>query len=142
MNTLPSLDTLKSQARALRAALEASSPVSHSQSLELVAKQHGFRDWNTLHAALGNRTAPRRYQIGQQISGRYLGHPFEARIRAVRERADGWIALDLKFDEPIDVVEFENFSNFRSYVNCTVDAQGRTFEKTSDGQPHVMLNLG
>tara|TARA_R110002124_G_scaffold14527_7_gene64550 strand:- start:1636 stop:2064 length:429 start_codon:yes stop_codon:yes gene_type:complete len=141
MNTLPTVDTLKQQARALRAALEPTTPVSHSQSLELVARQHGYRDWNTLFARLGNQHPAPRFAIGQFVNGRYLGHPFRARIRAVRERADGWFALDLKFDAPIDVVQFKNFSNYRSYVSCTVNGLGRTFEKTSDGQPHVVLDL-
>jgi len=141
MNTLPSLETLKTQARALRNALEVTAPISFSQLLELIAKQNSYRDWNTLFATLGNRPPAPKFSIGVFVTGAYLVHPFRARIRGVRERADGWFALDLKFDAPIDVVKFEAFSNFRSYVNCNVHRLGRTFEKTSDGQPHVVLNL-
>ncbi len=50
--TLPSLDTLKTQARRLRAELTKSgTAIGHSAALELLAKQQGFKDWNTLHAA-------------------------------------------------------------------------------------------
>ena len=55
---LPALDGLKEQARRLRAALGSEGQtLSHSKALELVAAQHGFRDWNTLHAHIGNRGA-------------------------------------------------------------------------------------
>jgi len=57
----------------------------------------------------------------------------------VRARADGWFALNLKFETPIDVVRFPAFSSFRSYVNCTIGPDGCTVEKTSDGRPHVVL---
>ncbi len=42
----------KQQARRLRTALaESGTPVSHGQALDLVARLHGHRDWNTLSAA-------------------------------------------------------------------------------------------
>jgi hypothetical protein len=44
----------KSMAKALRAALaERHIDISHSDSLELVARQYGLHDWNTLAARLG-----------------------------------------------------------------------------------------
>jgi len=56
---LPPLNALKDQARRLRSRLEANGEtIGHSKALELIAAQHGFNDWNTLHAALGNRSGP------------------------------------------------------------------------------------
>lgn len=53
---LPALEGLKEQAKRLRAALEEQGQtITHSKALELIAAQHGFRDWNTLHASVGNR---------------------------------------------------------------------------------------
>jgi hypothetical protein len=47
----PTLDALKGQAKRLRAALAADGDlISHCEALELIAKQNGYRDWNTLHA--------------------------------------------------------------------------------------------
>ncbi len=58
MNTthqLPTLDALKSQAKRLRTELaHAGTELGHSRALELMAKQYGYKDWNTLHAAVGN----------------------------------------------------------------------------------------
>lgn len=57
--TDPTLDTVKAEAKALRQALRAEGKVvSHAQSLELIARQHGARDWNTLHARLRQRSTP------------------------------------------------------------------------------------
>ena len=51
MTTYPSIDELKAQARRLRQAMaERGDDMSHSTALELIAKQHGLRDWNTLSA--------------------------------------------------------------------------------------------
>jgi len=49
----PSIDNAKSMARRLRAAMEARGlATTHSDTLELVAAQLGFRDWNMASAAL------------------------------------------------------------------------------------------
>jgi ATP-dependent Clp protease ATP-binding subunit ClpA len=49
-------DELKSMAKALRKALQQRHglEISHSEALELVAHQHGLRDWNTLAAQAGD----------------------------------------------------------------------------------------
>lgn len=136
-----SLDDLKSQARSLRQALTASGhAVSHSQSLELLARQMGHRDWNTLHATVGN-TQPSPYQLGQQIRGTYLGQRFTGEIIGLREMADGArYHVTLRFDAPVDVIRFESMTNLRSQITAIVDRRGVTAEKTSDGQPHLVLD--
>ncbi len=47
--------------------------------------------------------------------------------------------MTLDLAEPVDVVTFDSFSNFRSRVRKAVDAYGRSFDKTSDGEPHLVL---
>ena len=143
MTTIPhTVDTLKAQARALRQALsKAGSDVTHSQSLELLARQHRLKDWNTLHAKASKTEAP-RFQMGQRVAGRYLGKRFDGEIIAVsgfsgREQ----VRLTIRFDQPIDVVAFEGLSSLRSRVNAVVGRDGRTLEKTSDGRPHLELDL-
>ncbi|PTM94282.1 glyoxalase superfamily protein [Mycoplana dimorpha] len=139
---LPSLDGLKDQARRLRARLAAEDqPISHSRALELVAAQYGYRDWNTLHAAVGNRPPFDPWQLGSRVHGHYLGQPFDAKVLGVQALTTepGRYRLVLHFDEPVDVVAFESFSAFRQRVSCTVDETGRTAAKTSDGRPHLEL---
>lgn len=57
------IDDAKAQAKALRAALQAQgTAISHALSLEMIAKQHGARDWNTStpgwHGAMRLQTWP------------------------------------------------------------------------------------
>lgn len=139
--TLPSPEAAKTQAKALRSALSAQGQdISHSQSLELVAKTLGFKDWNTLHAKIGN--APRSpVALGQIIQGRYLQQPFVAEVLGVTQLSDGRYSVTLHLAEAVDVVTFDSFSNFRSRITKVIGADGRAFDRTSDGVPHLEIDL-
>ena len=140
---IPSIESLKAQARKLRADLaNTGNPVSHSRALELVAHQHGYKDWNTIHAAAGNRPSGPPVYLGQAVSGRYLGHPVSGQVIGIHSRIDpGRWRVTLQLDEPVDVVKFDSFSAYRSRINATIDMDGTTLEKTSDGAPHLRLDL-
>ena len=140
---LPSLEDLKDQARRLRDALaRQGSHVNHAKSLELIAGQHGFRDWNTLHARIGNRPPPRKVlALGDRVSGHYLGQAFTGTIIALQTltSAQGLQRVTFDFDDAVDVITFESWSAFRKRVTCTLNEDGRTAEKTSNGRPHMVL---
>lgn len=141
VHALPTLDAAKAQAKALRASLAAEGrEITHSAALELIAKSHGLKDWNTLHAAIGN-TPPPPTMLGQIVEGRYLNQPFTAEVLGITQLSEGRFEITLHLAEPVDVVTFDSFSNFRSRVRKTVDASGRSFDKTSDGTPHLVLRL-
>jgi hypothetical protein len=133
-------DQAKARARELRAELAAAgTPVSHSEALECVAKELGYRDWNTASARLSNMPEV-VLQVGDQVAGRYLKQAFDGRVLAVREMAGGTaFEVTLEFDEPVDVVEFESFSNFRQRITMTISPAGVSFTKTSDGVPHLVV---
>ncbi|WP_153770968.1 glyoxalase superfamily protein [Labrenzia sp. CE80] len=141
LSTLPPLSELKAQAKRLRAALPAATdaPLNHGQSLDLVARQYGFRDWNTLHAAKGN--APNiQLSLGQKVSGTYLHQAFQGEIvSAAKVGPSDRTRITIVFDEPVDVVSFDSFSAFRQRVTVTLGNDGKTAEKTSDGVPHMQL---
>lgn len=141
--SLPSLGDIKAQARRLRARLQADGQsIGHSRSLELIAHQYGFRDWNTLHAAVDHRPAACPVALGARVRGRYLGQPFTGEVIGVLALTPpGRFRITLVFDEPVDVVSFESFSAFRRRVTCTIDGRGVTAERTSDGQPQLRLDL-
>ncbi len=84
---LPTIAAAKSQAVALRARLGAGS-LSHSAALEWVAQAHGFGDWNTFRATLRVEPSP-PWSIGDRVSGRYLGHGFEAPFLMSPRQAKG-----------------------------------------------------
>lgn len=139
---LPSRDALKVQAKRLRTSLsEAGTPLSHSKALEAVARQWGFRDWNSMSAAsqVSEATPAPTWQVGQHVTGTYLGHAFTGRLKSVSQHGEMHTRITLVFDTPVDVVSSDKFSALRRQINATINAQGRTVEKTSDGQPHLIL---
>lgn len=140
--TLPSLSALKDQAKHLRALLAAAgNEIGHSRSLELIAAEYGYRDWNTLHAAASDRPPFNRWTLGSRVKGHYLGQPFEGEILAAQALTaqSGRYRLTFRFDVPVDVVTFESFSAFRQRVTATIDETGRTVERTSNGRPQLEL---
>ena len=141
--TLPPLESLKDQAKRLRSTLgEQGTTLSHSQSLELMAQQHGFRDWNTLRARAESNAPVDRLRVGDLIAGTYLGQAFTGRILGLSAYGDdGHYHIRMHFDEAVDVVTFDSFSSFRQRVRGVVDRFGRSPRKTSNGQPHIELKL-
>jgi hypothetical protein len=116
--------TLKDQARRLRSRVltpQAIASATLAKRSSLIAAQYGFNDWNTLHAALGNRLRTgKRLTPGARVTGAYLGQPFSARVswgsrRSHRRR--GAIRVSLDLDQAVDVVTFDSFSSFRKRVN-------------------------
>lgn len=135
------LPTLKREAKQLRAELAASgSPVTQAQALERVAHNHGARDWNTL-SALSRRNAPDTpVMIGQRVRGRYLGQSFVADVIGLTDTGHNeQYRVTLHLDAPVDVVEFDSFSNFRQRVTCVIGADGVSPACRSDGTPHLDL---
>ncbi|KAA1177957.1 hypothetical protein FP026_22405 [Rhizobium tropici] len=142
--TYPSIDELKAQARRLRQAMaERGDDMSHSMALELVAKQHGLRDWNTLSALAtkSNDGPDAPFDVGSAVRGRYLNQPFTGKVLAMSAKSGGLYRITIHFDEPVDVVEFESFSAFRQRINAQVDADGISPRKTSNGVPHLVLDV-
>ena len=137
---LPSIETLKAQARALRQQLaRGGETISHSHALEALARQHGFRNWNTLCATAPETRRNSGFNLGDEVGGTYLGQPFTGEVIGAQRLANGLTRLTIAFDEPVDVVSFEGFSNFRKRVNCIVDADGVSPAKLSGGAPQMRL---
>jgi len=166
---LPSLEILKQQAKRLRQQLNGSGSgsgsgtsgsgsgtsgsgngngngsdqaISHSQALELLAHQFGYRDWNTLHAAAGNQPAGPPVILGARVSGHYLERPFVGEVVAVQSMSHrDQFRTTVNFDKPVDVVKFEGWSAHRKRVSSQIDRQGRSPQKTSNGVPLMVLDL-
>lgn len=133
------IDDAKAQAKALRAALQVQGiAISHAQALELIAKQHGARDWNTLHARLALRNAPPELALSDRVRGRYLGQSFTGQIIGLSGPAS-YRQISIRFDTPVDVVRFESFSNLRRQIKATINEHGRSHYHTSDGEPQLIV---
>lgn len=136
---IPSRDVLKAQAKTLRRDMAArGQSISHAEALETIAHQWGARDWNTISAQSAKATPG--WAPGMRVAGRYLGHPFEGVVKAARQSSAGFWSVTLRFDAAIDVVASDKFSAFRRQVNATLNSAGHSPQKTSDGQPHLVVH--
>jgi hypothetical protein len=136
-----SLLEAKAIARRLRAQRGAEgSLISHGKALELVARHHGFRDWNTFRAVAGSGP-PRNWSPGGRLRGRYLSQPFAATVLDADAVRPGWYRLVLDLDQAVDVVTFAGFSNHRRRIRGVVGPAGETRERTSDGCPLLVVTI-
>ena len=127
---LPPIKELKQQAKRLRERLAQDGDfISHSEALELIAHQHGHKDWNTLYAAVGNRPILPVLAPGAQVTGRYLSQPFAGEIIGVTKLTGDRHRLTIAFDQAVDVVKFDSFSAFRQRVSCVINKYGESAEK-------------
>ena len=135
----PSIQTLKAEARALRdERMLAGTPLGQGQALEEVARQHGYRDWNTASAMLPERLAV-PVQVGQRVKGSYLSRPFTGMVLGVQLLSDmRHYEVTVKFDKPVNVSKFD-WPMERHRVRATVDVTGVSPARTSDGEPHMRL---
>lgn len=140
---LPAITTLKAQAKRMREKLRSDGQtIGHSQSLEIIARQLGYKDWNTLFAAAGNQLPECPFGIGQRVSGAYLGQAFEGQILGLTQlQTQGRYRVTVDFDEPVDVVTFASFSAFRKRVSATINTDGLSPQKTSNGKSQMQLHV-
>jgi len=137
---LPTLAQIKAQAKRLRQLMaDEGVDVGHSQALELIADNHGYRDWNTLSAQLKKTQPP--VAIGDWVKGHYQGQSFGAEVRSVQAERLGYWRLGLQLEQPMDVVTSSRFSSMRRHLQATVDQQGVTSERLSSGEPLLRLQL-
>lgn len=136
----PSAQTLKSEARALRAQREqAGESLSHGNALELVARAHGYRDWNTARAALPDRVAT-PWQVGARVKGLYLDQPFTGMLVGVQLHGDmQHYTVTVVFDEPVNVTPTFMFAAYRHRVVSTVDIHGISNAMRGNGNPQMVL---
>lgn len=131
---------LKAEARLWRTEqAQAGHPATHAQALEMVARFHGFRDWNTASGVLPVTRGP-AFSVGQRMRGAYLKQPFTGTLIGVAALGAGdMFRLTVQFDDPVDVVTFESFSAYRRRVEATVNREGVSPTRTSDGVPHMEI---
>ena len=137
---LPSLNEAKAYARSLRRDMaEHGERITHARALEITAHRLGFVSWNVLAARLGPRKtfSP---QLGDKVRGLYLKMPFFGTIIAISEQAGGArYAATINFDAPVNVSRFSSFNVMRRRVNVNLDGRGMTKQRTSDGEPHMII---
>ncbi|MEO3387207.1 glyoxalase superfamily protein [Mesorhizobium sp. CAU 1741] len=130
--TLSSSD-YKTHAKRLRDALGAEGiNLSHGKALDIVARQHGERDWNTLSARTGtaspvnDQPAP-PFVVGDAVEGAFNGNAASGRVIGLAEtiKPDLW-RVTVKFSPPVDASTSQNFRAERTRVEMVVGADGRS----------------
>lgn len=123
----------KTNARRLRDALAAEGfDISHAKALELVARQNGARDWNTLAARpvatkADESKAVVPFSVGETVAGTFNGNPARGRVIGLEEtiKPDLW-RVTVAFNPPVDVSTSKLFSSERRRIQMVVGADGRS----------------
>ena len=136
----PSVQTLKSEAKALRdSRAQAGQPLTHGAALEQIARARGYRDWNTARAALPEQQVI-PFQVGGRVKGRYLEQPFTGVLLGVQLLGDGGhFKLTINFDTPVNVTPDFMFAALRHRVVATVDSRGVSPALRGNGHPQMVL---
>ena len=136
----PNVANLKAEARRYRSrkAMHGQS-VPHSRALELIAKRHGFCDWNTAVAHARTLPAPKPCSAGNAVSGRYMGHSFDASVVAASQLSPDETLVSLDLDEAVDVASSDRFSLPRTRVSGVIRGDGCSSERLSNGIPQLQL---
>lgn len=121
----------KTHAKRLRDALATDGvPISHARALEIVARQNGARDWNTLSARTVDQLAPAPavpFQVGQSVAGTFNGTPAKGRVIGLEEtiKPELW-RVTVAFNPPVNASTSELFKAERRRVTMVVGADGKS----------------
>lgn len=108
--------------------------LSHGKALDIIARQNGERDWNTLSAKIDASSNARHepqprapFMVGDLVEGVFNGKPANGRVIGLAEtiKPDLWRAT-IKFSPPVDASTSENFRAERTRVEMVVGADGRS----------------
>lgn len=119
----------KAQARHLREQLRADGiALTHARALELVAKMHGHRDWNTLSAAApSNKPQTAAFHLGQNVDALVHGKPGKGRIIGLEETINpDVLRLTVQFNPAVDMSTSAHFSAKRTRVTMEFGRDGRS----------------
>lgn len=133
----------KSQAKRLRTALaEEGVAVSHARALELVARSHGVRDWNTLSARpeKPEQQPPVAFALGQAVSGTFYGKPATGHVVGLEQTIKPeLVRLTVAFNPPVDASTSAHFKAERRRVTMIVGTDGRSRRLTGTETGHMEL---
>lgn len=150
-----SINTAKARAKRLRQYLASiGASLSHSQSLEAVSNEEGYRDWNTYAACLqgqspstdeGGPFPPIR--VGERVKGLFRGSAFEGTVLGL-EKTDGgppqlepvW-RIKIQFDAPVELPAPEGLDLTRLRVRQMINGKGKSVNLKGRPDGHMHLTL-
>lgn len=82
--------------------------------------------------------APLELGIGDRVPGHHLVQAFTHRIVGLSGQASHR-HIEIRFDQPVDVIKFESFSSLRTQIRSVVDENGCSHRHTSDGASQLIV---
>ena len=142
MTQLTQTSRLKAEARRLRTALaDQNISIAHPNTLELLAKSKGVRDWNTLSAQQNRTSTPDYPSPGTQVRISYVGQPATARVIGVHLMSrDEAARLTLDLDAPLDVYPHSAVHISRRRLTAVIRPDGTSLRRSADGVPHLTMS--
>lgn len=144
----------KSRAKKLRTYLtQQDITLTHSASLEAIAKTEGFRDWNTyvasfklaevaIQSSKDVDTGLFPLQVGERISGTYRGAHFTGRLIGLEStKGPGVWRAKLHFDDAVTIPGTELLKHTRQRVRCMLDSEGRSVNPKGKPDDHVLISF-
>lgn len=143
----------KTRAKRLRATLaEQGHTISHSESLEAIAKTEGYRDWNTYSAlfktvseelsARTNEHMQYPLHVGDTISGTFRGIRFAGRLLKLEETiTPGVWRAKLHFETPVKLPAHDALNLTRQRVSCMLNASGVSVNLKGKPDGHITLDM-
>lgn len=133
MHTIGMTTDYKHQAKILRDGLTGEGlSLGHGKALEIIARIHGARDWNTLSAKPAT-TSPVQaektmgFSLGASVHGTVHGKPAKGRIVGLEETVNPDLTrMTVHFDPPVDVSTSDLFEARRSRITMVFGKDGRS----------------
>ncbi len=143
----------KNRAKRLRSYLDGSGhSISHSESLEAIARSEGYRDWNTYSALfktvageISNSSHTKQqypFHVGDKITGTFRGVRFQGTLLGLEETiTSGVWRIKMHFDTPVKLPSHEALNLTRQRINCMLNVKGASVNLKGSPDGHIKLDM-
>lgn len=150
-----SISTTKARAKRLRQYLASiGASLSHSQSLEAISHEEGYKDWNTYTACMHGQETPANsdgpfppVRVGESVTGNFRGSAFKGTVLGL-EKTDGGPAqlgpvwrIKIQFDAPVELPAPEGLDLTRLRVRQMINGTGQSVNLKGRLDGHMQLTL-
>ncbi len=141
MHSIGAITDYKHQAKILREGLTGEGmSLGHGKALEMIARKHGARDWNTLSARPIPAEKPKGFSLGAEVEGTVHGKSAKGRIVGLEETVNPELTrITVHFDPAVDVSTSDLFEARRSRITMVFGKDGRSKRLTGTDAGGITL---
>ncbi len=141
MHSIGMTTDYKHQAKILRDGLSGEGlTLGHGRALEMIARIHGARDWNTLNARPAQTEAAKSFSLGAAVEGTVHGKPAKGRIVGLEETVNPDLTrMTVHFDPAVDVSTSDLFEAKRARITMVFGKDGRSKRLTGTDAGGIAL---